>query len=102
MSIERRRSERLEIMVAALLRRHGREDARRTIPAVIANVSGGGAFVRVAESFAPGERLLMLFRLSRTARHGPRIAARAQVLRASEDDMGIHGMAVRFTSHRFL
>jgi hypothetical protein len=56
----------------------------------------------VAERVTPGERVLVVFRLAQSGRDGARIAARGQVLRADEEDIGVHGIAVRFTSHRFL
>ena len=99
---ERRRSERFNFPFVALLRRHVRPAVRHSVPAVIANVSSGGAYLRVTDTVAPGERVLVLFRLSRGGRDGARIAARGQVLRAQEDDIGVHGIAVQFTSHRFL
>jgi hypothetical protein len=99
---ERRRSERMDIPLVAVLRRHQPPDRTRAVAAVMSNVSGGGAFLRVAERVTPGERVLVVFRLAQSGRDGARIAARGQVLRADEEDIGVHGIAVRFTSHRFL
>jgi hypothetical protein len=99
---ERRRSERLAIPFHAALRRRGRHGAKVAAPAVMADISGGGARMHSGDAFVPGERVLVLFRLSRSGRSGPRIAARAEVLRSGRSAAGGCDIAVRFTSHRFL
>jgi hypothetical protein len=69
---------------------------------VLANVSGGGAYLQLADLPEPGERVLVLFRLSTSGAGGSQVVARARVLRTEEQVGGTRGVAVRFTSHRFL
>ena len=70
--------------------------------AVVENVSGDGAFVRTTETIGPGERVFLVFRLSETGQTGPQVAARGRVVRAEPQPDGYVGIAVHFSSHRFL
>ena len=52
--------------------------------------------------FVPGERVFLVFRLSETGQTGPQVAARGRVVRAERQSDGHVGIAVHFSSHRFL
>ena len=75
---------------------------KRQVTAVVENVSGDGAFVRTTESINPGERVFLVFRLSETGQTGPQVAARGRVVRSERQSNGDVGIAVQFSSHRFL
>ncbi|PYQ97395.1 MAG: hypothetical protein DMF97_13955 [Acidobacteria bacterium] len=75
---------------------------KRQVAAVLENVSGDGAFVRTTETIDPGEQVFVVFRLSETGQTGPRVAALARVVRSERQSNGNVGIAVQFSSHRFL
>ena len=75
---------------------------KRQVAAVLENVSGDGALVRTTETVNPGEQVFVMFRLSETGQTGPRVAARGRVVRSERQSNGNVGVAVRFSSHRFL
>jgi len=75
---------------------------KRQVAAVLENVSGDGAFVRTTETINPGEQVFVVFRLSETGQTGPQVAARGRVVRSERQSNGNVGIAVQFSSHRFL
>ena len=75
---------------------------KRQVAAVLENVSGDGAFVRTTERIDPGEQVFVVFRISETGHTGPRVAARGRVVRSERQSNGNVGIAVQFSSHRFL
>jgi len=46
--------------------------------------------------------VFVVFRLSETGQTGPRVAALARVVRSERQSNGNVGIAVQFSSHRFL
>ena len=74
----------------------------RQVSAVVENLSGDGAFVRTTERIDPGEQVFVVFRISETGHTGPRVAARGRVVRSERQSNGNVGIAVQFSSHRFL
>ncbi len=75
---------------------------KRQVAAVVENPSGDGAFLRTTETIDPGEQVFVVFRLSATGHTGPRVAARGRVVRWERQSNQSVGIAVQFSSHRFL
>ena len=101
-SDRRRLSDRLAGPFETLVRLRHSSGVKRQVTAVVENVSGDGAFVRTTETIGPGERVFLVFRLSETGQTGPQVAARGRVVRAERQPDGHVGIAVHFSSHRFL
>ena len=101
-SDRRRLSDRLAGPFGTLMRLRQSFGVKRQVAAVVENVSGDGAFVRTTETIGPGERVFLVFRLSETGQTGPQVAARGRVVRAERQPDGHVGIAVHFSSHRFL
>ena len=76
--------------------------AKRPVEAVVENLSGDGAFVLTSEPINTGQQVFVLFRLSATGHTGPHVAARGRVVRSERQSKSRDGIAVRFSSHRFL
>ena len=101
-SDRRRLSDRLAGPFETLMRLRQSFGVKREVAAVVGNLSGDGAFVRTTETIGPGERVFLVFRLSETGQTGPQVAARGRVVRAEPQPDGYVGIAVHFSSHRFL
>ena len=101
-SDRRRLSDRLAGPFDVLMRLRHPFEVKRQVTAVVENVSGDGAFVRTTETISPGERVFLVFRLSETGQTGPQVAARGRVVRSERQSNGDVGIAVQFSSHRFL
>ena len=75
------------------------------IDAVVSNLSTGGVYFQLPQFVEPGAKLFVLIKMS-TARSEtgsvPRVAARGLVLRTEPKLEGVCGLAVVFTSYRFL
>ena len=99
---DRRQSDRLAGPFDTLMRLRRSIGLKRQVAAVVENLSGDGAFVRTTETINPGEQLFLLFRLSATGHTGPNVAARGLVVRSERQSNGRVGIAVQFSSHRFL
>ena len=102
MGEDRRQSDRLAASFETVVRRPHAFGAKRQVSGVLENLSGDGAFVRTSEEVRLGEQVFVVFRLSATGHTGARVAARGRVVRSERQPNGSAGIAVRFSSHRFL
>ncbi len=99
---DRRQSDRLAGPFETLMRLRQSFGVKRQVAAVVENLSGDGAFVRTTETINPGEHVFVVFRLSATGHTGPHVAARGRVVRSEHQSNGSLGIAVQFSTHRFL
>ncbi len=99
---DRRQSDRLAGPFETLMRLRQSFGVKRQVAAVVENLSGDGAFVRTTETINPGEHVFVVFRLSATGHTGPHVAARGRVVRSEHQPNGSRGIAVQFSTHRFL
>jgi hypothetical protein len=66
------------------------------------NFSAAGLYVRLRQRLEPGATLFIIVHLARRAEVAARVAIHGVVLRAELQPDGSCGLAVRFTSHKFL
>ena len=72
---------------------------------LLEDISASGLYLQLPRQVEPGSKLFMIVRLSTYATEessGARIAVRGVVLRTEPRQGGLWGLALRFTSHRFL
>lgn len=103
--LERRGAVRVALPFLAIVR--GREPTgdRFTLEAVLDNLSSSGLYLRLARAVAPGASLFIVIRLAIAPADqvaAPSVAVHGVVLRAELQPGGMYGIAVVFTSHRFL
>jgi len=75
------------------------------INTVLENFSAGGLYLKLPKRLEPGAKLFAVVRLAKAAASeelAPVVAARGVVVRVDPQPDGGHGVAIKFTRHRFL
>ena len=102
---ERRRMERLFDPFPVKLRGVDAEGQGFEVNTVIKNIGAGGLYVQLSKRVETGSRLFSVTRFSTAAlevQRGPLIAMSGRVVRVDPQPDGSFGLAVEFTSSRFL
>jgi PilZ domain-containing protein len=75
------------------------------VDTIVINLSTGGVYLQLPRFVRPGTKLFVLIRMTTTQSEkapGPQVAAHGRVLRAEPRPEGLCGLAIAFTSYRFL